>query len=338
MADVALLGVAAVWGVTFSVVKEATTELPTFHYLAIRFALAALVLAALYPRHFRRLKGGTLKAGVVIGTFLFGGYALQTLGLQTTTPSKAGFITGLAVVIVPLLSSLFLRERPSRAAVAGVVLATAGLGLLTLGVGSGGAGAGSAVTGAGAGAAAGADAAMGAAVAGAGATAGPLIQSGELLVVGCALSFTLHIIAVSRFSARHDPVLLAIVQIAVGSVASAVLAWVFEPPVAVSAIPADVWQAIVITGVFATSAAFLVQTTAQRFTTATHTALIFTMEPVFAAAYSYVCLGEPLTLRGVSGGLLVLAGMLAAQVRTARTTIPGKTHHREAEEQARRAG
>lgn len=306
LADLGLLGVAAVWGVTFSVVKEATAELPAFHFLAIRFALAALVLVALNPRRFRLVGrktgaagppgagtsvGAARHAGVVIGAFLFGGYALQTLGLQTTTPSKAGFITGLAVVIVPLISALFWRERLPGTAVAGVVLATAGLGLLTLNG------------------------------AGVGPVHGPLFRAGDLLVLGGALSFALHIIAVGKFSVHHDPVVLAAVQIAATSAASAIMAWVVEPPVAIPAIPNDVWWAIVLTGVFATSVAFLVQTTAQRFTSSTHTALIFTMEPVFAATYSYVFLGEPLTLRGLAGGLLVLAGMLVAQ-RNTRASAP----------------
>lgn len=282
LADLALLGVAAVWGTTFAVVKEATAQLPTFHYLAMRFALAALVLAVLHPRHFGRqaLTGPTLHAGVVIGAFLFGGYALQTLGLQTTTPSEAGFITGLAVVVVPLLSSLFLRERPSRPAVAGVLLATVGLALLTL-------------------------------------NGGLALAAGDLLVLGCALAFALQIIAVGRFSAHHDPVVLATVQIAVTSVASAIMAWVAEPPVV--AISARTWWAIVVTGVLATSVAYLVQTTAQRFTSSTHTALIFTMEPVFAAAFSYVYLGEALTARSIAGGCLVLAGMVVAQRNEVRS-------------------
>ena len=280
LADAALLAVAFVWGTTFTVVKEATAELPTFSYLAIRFALAAVVLILLYPRRFswrsQAFSGRAWKDGAIIGLFLFLGYGFQTLGLQTTTPSKAGFLTGLAVVLVPLLSAVFLRERLAVPALAGVTLATAGLGLLTLNGAAGSA-------------------------------------TGDLLVLGCALAFALHIIAVGRFSAHHDPVVLAFVQIAVTSAASGVAAWLTEPPV--RAISPRAWGAIVLTGVLATSAAFLIQTTAQRFTTSTHTALIFTMEPVFAATFSYLYLGEVLTPRAAFGGLLVLAGMVVAQRR-----------------------
>jgi len=275
-ADVALILVTLIWGSTFVMVKDVVAGFPVYRFLTIRFALATL---ALIPLSARRLISATKRqigAGVLIGLFLFAGYTFQTTGLKYTTASKAGFITGLSVVLVPLLSTLLLRGKPTWQATLGVILSTAGLAVLSLNT----------------------DLSVG---------------KGDLLVLGCAISFALHIVAVSAFAPRVDPLILSTVQIATVAVISGI-ASLLQGEWA-STIQMPVWGAAAFTGILATAVAFGVQNTAQRFTSPTHTALIFTAEPIFAALFGYLLASERLTPRIVSGGALIIAGMIAGEMR-----------------------
>ena len=138
------------------------------------------------------------------------------------------------------------------------------------------------------------------------------MQPGDLLVLGCAVAFALHLLAVGHFAPRQEVLALAFVQIAAAAVFNTLAAlalerWTVEQLVAV--LPAAAF-----TGVFATVAAFYLQTHAQRFTTPTHTALIFSMEPVFAAIFGYLLGGDRLGIQAVVGCGLILTGMLVAQL------------------------
>ncbi|MCX7671289.1 MAG: DMT family transporter [Anaerolineae bacterium] len=286
LADAALLVVTAIWGGTFVMVKDAVAAYPVFSFLAIRFTIAAVaLLPLLYLRRRsrgRRWSGSTNRVafGVAaggIGLALFAGYAFQTAGLHLTTPAKAGFITGLSVVIVPVLALWFGRsgQDAGRAMWLGVGAATAGLALLSL-------------------------------------QEGLIIATGDLLVFCCAISFAVHILLTGRFSPRYDPVWLTFGQVVVVAVCSAIAALAFETR---PALTGPVLFAAAFTGVLATSLAFGVQTVAQRFTNATHTALIFAAEPAFAALFSYLLIGELLGPRQLLGCGLILAGMLLAELR-----------------------
>jgi len=275
-ADVLLLLVALIWGSTFVLVKRAVAQYPVYAFLFLRFALATGVLLVLFGRHLQRLSPSMLLAGVAIGLFLFGGYAFQTVGLQYTSASNAGFITGLSVVIVPMLSTVLLRRMPEPQALLGVVLATVGLALLTMGK--------------------------------------DLRPShGDLIVLGCAFCYALHISAVSRFAPQTDALALTLVQVAVVAVLSGAASLaVGEWP---RAIPAHIFLAAAFTGVLATALAFAIQNAVQARTTATHTALIFTTEPVFAALFGFLLAGESLAAWGWVGCGLILLGMLLAELR-----------------------
>jgi drug/metabolite transporter (DMT)-like permease len=289
VADLALLGVTAIWGLTFVTVKDAVTAFPVLAFLSLRFwmafgllALIAGLRAARRPQ--RAFDAATLRAGALVGLALFAGYAFQTFGLRLTTPAKAGFITGLSVVMVPLFSALLLRRPPERGALAGVALATAGLGLLSL--------------------------------------QGNLsVAAGDLIVLACAVAFALHIIGLGAFSPRMDSLALLTVQIGVVAVLSLAASLLFERPW--PAATPNVWGAALFTGLAATIVAFGVQTVAQRFTTPTHTALIFAMEPVWAGLFSLWLTGERLGPRALAGCGLILTGMLAAELLPAlRTRAP----------------
>ena len=278
-ADLLLMGATLIWGATFVIVQQAVAQLPPMLFLALRFDLATAILVLVtLPRLRRRSTWRTWAAGALIGVFLFAGYAFQTIGLYLQVPAgKAAFITGLSVVLVPLLSTWWLRRPPTRAAWAGVATATVGLTLLSLN--------------------------------------GSLsAQLGDFLVFLCAISFALHVTAVARYSGPHDPVVLTVVQIATAALLYHVGTFLHGDHLPATGITGLVWFALVLTGVLATAAAFLLQNSLQPYTTATHTALIFTTEPVFGALFGWLLAGEVLATRGYIGGALIIAGMLLAEL------------------------
>ncbi len=291
-ADLVLLGITAIWGATFPMVKNATSleagGVPTYWFLAVRFLMAALLLAAVFHRRLRRLPAATWRAGVLLGIFLFAGYAFQTFGLAYTTSAKAAFITGLSVVIVPVLSLVWLRTAPSPAAWLGVLTALAGLAMLSLD--------------------------------------GSLAPSrGDLLVLMGAFGFGLHVAGVSRFGAAHDRYALAVIQLGTAGVLSALLHLADRGTVlpGVAGVlwwggPAHVGTAVIVCGLLATAAAYLLQNLLQPYTTATHTALIFAAEPVWGAVFAYLLAGEVLTPRGYASAALIIAGMLMAELPAGR--------------------
>ena len=274
-AKLMLLTVAFVWGATFVCVKAALGEIAPFTFLAARFWLAFAVLAA--PL-FTRLRRGSIslwRAGGVLGTVLFAAYAFQTIGLRTTTASRAGLITGLFVVLVPLLSALVLRRPLAISAWAAALLAVLGLGLLSLPVDRS-------------------------------------LASGDGLMLLCALMVAFHILLVARLARCYDPLALGTVQIGVVALLSGLAAWLTEPlPIHLS--PAT-WGAILFTALPATALALLLQVVAQRRTPPHQAALLLTLEPVFAALTAFLFLGERLSGRGLVGCGLILAAMLVASV------------------------
>ncbi|MFZ5634444.1 MAG: DMT family transporter [Bacillota bacterium] len=282
-ADLALLGVAFIWGITFVVVKDALADIGPYYFLAFRFTAAFIFLCALYYRQLLKVTGKEIQAGVFIGLFLFGGYAFQTVGLKYTGAASAGFITGLSVVLVPLFVTVYSRRLPSSYLAAGVSSAVTGLALLSL-------------------------------------NQSFTLNYGDLLVFFCAVCFAGHILMVGRFASRLNPVTLTIIQIGTVSAISFLAAFLLETPP--GAITRPVWTALLITSIPATSLAFLIQNKVQKFTSTTHTAIIFTMEPVFAGLGAYVLAGEMLTARQLAGCAMILAGMIIAELKGAAPQPP----------------
>jgi drug/metabolite transporter (DMT)-like permease len=278
-ADLSLLAVAAIWGLTFTAVQRALDDAAPMSFLAARFTLAAAVLALFFPRRVFRINWRVVTVAALLGVWLTAGYALQTVGLLYTTASKSAFITGLSVVLVPILSLAVSRARPRASSLFAVLLAAAGLYLLT------------------------SPGAMG-------------FNPGDLLTLGCAAAFTLHIVTTERAAPRYDPLPLAFWQIATTAIACTALMGIFEAP----RLPLTGWTiaALAITGVFATALAFAVQMWAQRRTSATHVAVIFTAEPVFAALFARLIQHEVLGLAGLLGGALIIMGILVAQLGSRR--------------------
>ena len=286
-ARAALLVATVVWGATFVVVQNALDDLPVFHLLAYRFALGALLLAPLFvqrrPADLRPL----LRDGVLIGLVLFAGYAFQTAGLLWTTPSRSAFLTGLSVLLVPVLGWVIGTARPRPLAVVGAVAAAAGLWVLTRPAGPGAGG----------------------------------FNVGDALTVGCAVSFAGHILLVERAMGRHRVAPLAVVQFAVVAAVSAP-SLLFDPPTRTQ-LTANSVSAVLITGVLATAVAFACQLYAQRRLGAVETSVLLTMEPVVAVLVSIAIGRESLTAGLLAGGSLILVGMLFADVGAPASDTPG---------------
>ena len=269
----ALVAVTAVWGVTFVQVKDAVELYPLFAFLALRFAIGTLTLAVPAAPRLRSLDARGVRWGLVAGLVLACGYAVQTAGLERTTASSTGFITGLFVVLTPLLATIFFGIRLGLATWVGVALAVAGLALLS------------------------------------GLESGEVV--GDLLVLGAALSFAVHIILLERFSPSYDAVAFAGLQMLAAAVSLGAIALAlgqFEVPRGWT-----VWGALVVTGVFASALGFLVQTWAQQRTTATRTALALTMEPVWAGFFGYTLAGDRLGAVGWAGAGLIMAGIVLSE-------------------------
>jgi drug/metabolite transporter (DMT)-like permease len=269
----ALIAVTAVWGVTFVQVKDALEIYPLFAFLAVRFAIASATLAVPAAARVRSLGRGGIGAGALLGLLLAAGYALQTAGLERTTVSSTGFITGLYVVLTPLFGLLLFRTHIGLEVWGGVVLAVVGLAMLT------------------------------------GVKAGSL--SGDLLVLSSTAAQALQIVGVERFATRYDAVALTFVEM----VTSCVLFLAIALALGDLGTPHGwtVWGALLVTGVFASALAYLVQVWAQRRLSAARIALVFSLETVFAGLFGYALSGDRLGALGWGGCGAILAGIVLAE-------------------------
>ena len=274
-----LVLVTVVWGVTFVQIKDALVLYPLFAFLAVRFAIAVLVLVVPAAGRLRSLGRDGLVAGAALGGLLAAGYALQTAGLHRTTVSAAGFVTGMYVVLTPVFAFALFRMRIARAVWLGVGLAVVGLAMLS------------------------------------GVSAGSV--SGDLLVLAGAALYALQIVLMERLAPRYDPLAFTTAEMAaafVGFAVVAVAAGQVEVPHG-----ATVWGALLVTGVFASAFGYLVQAWAQQRTSAARTALVFALEPVFAGIFGYALAGDRLGAVGWAGCAVILCGIAVSEPAAAGT-------------------
>ena len=291
-AHLLLVLITLIWGATFVVIKNALADISPLFFNAVRMSLAAGTLALIFHRDLRRLSSGSLGYGVLIGTLLGIGNELQTSGLKYTMPSKSAFLTGVAVVLVPLFLALFWKRTISRWSTLGVVMAFVGLYLLTV------------------------------------PASGLNLQSmnhGDLLTLSAALVFAFHIIYLGHAAQVHRWRQIAVVQTATAAVLM-ILAVPLAEKVYVLWSPRVIF-AIMITGFLSLALAFSVQAWAQQFTPSTHTALIFSLEPVFAWLTSFLFLGERLGGRAAIGALLILAGVVISEEKGAAESMAVAPDH-----------
>jgi drug/metabolite transporter (DMT)-like permease len=289
-ADFALGFSALIWGVSFVIVKDALADASVFVFIAVRFALAAILMALAFRRSLRGLTLRSVWAGAQIGFFMFGGFAFQTAGLKYTTPSKAAFITGSGVILVPVLLAISGRRRITGWICAGALAAFVGLYLLTVppeGLG--------------------------------------VLNRGDLLVLACALMFAFHIIFIGEYVVRYSVGALSFLQVAT----TAILAIVFIP-----VLSALGWEAprfvlterltfaILATAIGATVICFWLQTWAQQYASPSHTAILVSLEPIFAAITSWLVAHEHLGIRMLAGAALIFAGILLAELKGPEPVSP----------------
>lgn len=290
LVDFSLIAVAFIWGTTFILVKRALSDVSTLLFLTLRFTAATFVLALLFRKQFRSPHlAKSVGPGLLAGFCLFSGYVLQTFGLKYTSASKTGFITGLYIPLVPLLGGLVYKKIPQLSELCGVAAAFIGMALMTI------------------------------------QTDLRDINRGDLLVAGCAVAYAFHILVLGRFAGSANLSVMIVTQIATGMCLGAGVFWWTEPVRLHWS--ANLWIALVVTSLFATALAFSVQTWAQRFSSPTRTALIFSLEPVFAWATSYVLAGEVLSGRGMAGAGLILAGILLVEVKPRNPGTTEKQQH-----------
>jgi drug/metabolite transporter (DMT)-like permease len=275
LAELSLVAIAAIWGLTFVMVQDAVAVLPVMTFLAYRFCAAALLVGIVFRKDLARLEKSGWRAGAGIGVWLTAGYVFQTLGLERTSAANAGFITGMFVVLTPLFAAIFLKERAGTLAWIAAVVSTFGLFLLS-GGGDGGR------------------------------------LAGDALVFGCACSFSFHILATGRAVREYAAGALLTVQLGLCGLVCLVVAGAQGDLVVPST--GQVWSALLVTAVFASALGFFVQTYAQQHAPPARTALILASEPAFAGLFAYLLADERLDAAGWLGAGLILVAIVSVEL------------------------
>lgn len=277
-ADLLLLSVAIAWGVTFLMVQDAISTTPVYSFLFFRFALASLLMFFIAYKYLNFINTKTVIYGVILGVFLFSAFATQTFGLAYTQSSIVAFITGLNVICVPFLAYFIFKEKIRKNVLLGSFIAVFGLYLLTM--------------------------------------SGTLtFEKGEFLTLICAFLFALQIIFTGKFSKEVNVFLLVLFQLITVAILSLIFSLLLEEKTFDISYNYPFCKAVIITALFATVYAFLIQTYMQQFTTATKTAIIFAMEPVSAAFFAYLTVNELLTFTQVLGAILIVFATIIAELQ-----------------------
>jgi len=277
--EITLVVVVAIWGISFVFTKNALQAVGPFAYNTIRMTLGAATLAVLIGRDWRRINRSYTWPALVTGIVLFLSYATQSYGQQFTTASKAGFLTGTSVIYVPLFSTLLLRRVPGWTTVAGVILAFIGLYLLSF----------------------------------AGGLGDLMLTPGDIWVAVSGVGWAFYIITLSNYSPRVDVMAYAALHVLVSALLSGVC-WLLFEPLVVPVNSSAFWIGVISTGFFIIGLGTSVQTWVTRMISPTRVALIAALEPVFAAGAAW-WVGETITLRIISGGVFIVAGMVVAELR-----------------------
>jgi drug/metabolite transporter (DMT)-like permease len=295
LAHLLLLAVVFVWGATFVLVKDALRDVSPLLFNLLRMTLAFIALAIVNHRQLRHISRKALISGLVVGLFLAAGYQFQTAGLALTTPAKSAFITGMVVVFVPLFTIVPAfrsanTPAPRWATAIGALLAFSGLLLLTTPTGT------------------------------SWHTLFASMGLGDVLTLACAIAFAGHLISLSHTSSQVPTGQLATLQIGVAAALMAITLPLGGRP-HLAATP-RLLIALAVTSLLATAAAFTIQSWAQQHLPATHTAILITLEPVFACITSFLILHERLSQRSLCGAALILAGIASIELLATASPLP----------------
>lgn len=276
-ADLAILGLSFIWGATFSIVKNALTDVSPFVFNAIRFIIASILFWILFRRNFGKFENQVVKAGLITGFFMAIGFSFQTAGLYYTTASKSAFITGFCVILVPLFTVILEKVIPKINVISGALVALCGLWLLTVPEGW------------------------------------DKLNFGDILTSFCAVFFAIHLICIEIFTKKYNYIILAFFQLITTALINFISIPIFETPRLV--LTMNAFWSIIITSVICSTLAIYILNRYQRYTTAVHASIIFTMEPVFAYIIAYLFYGEKLGATGTIGAGLILFGMILSEIK-----------------------
>ncbi|WP_307256516.1 DMT family transporter [Oikeobacillus pervagus] len=273
-ANLMMLMVTMLWGSSYIFMKMGLHSIEGFNLVALRFLIASFLAGAIFYKRFKHLDVKTMKHGFLLGLLLFSAMSVVTIGIEFTSISNAGFLFSLTVVFVPLLLAIFFRKKPEQKVIWGVGLAIVGIALLTL-------------------------------------NTELKINSGDFLIILGALFYAIHIIVTDKVAKHSDAIILGVLQLGVAGTFGLVFSLLFEHPHFPNT--TESWIAILALSILCSAVGFIGQTMAQKHTTPTHTGLIFSLEPVFAALFAFIFMGEVLSARGYLGALLVLLGVFTAK-------------------------
>ncbi len=274
-ADLGLMSITVFWGSTFIISKNILTDIPVELYLAIRFTVAAVLLNLIIIKKYKSVYKDVVRDGIILGTMLFFTFYFQMWGIQHTSASNAGFITGLSVILVPIIGLILLHSKPAINVSIAIIVALIGLLLLT--------------------------------------GANPMDwNKGDYLVLICTIFVAAHILYTGRVAAKHNIYILTGIQLLILAVLSIVI--LLASKTNWQGLYLSHWGGLLYLAVFATVYTYLMQTSMQRFTTSTRTALIFALEPVFAALFAMAFSMERLNTLEWTGGLLIVMSMILAEI------------------------
>ncbi|MEW4428910.1 DMT family transporter [Paenibacillus pabuli] len=276
-ADLQMLLATVIWGSSYLFMKSGLESMQELNLVAFRFSIAFIAAAVIFHRRLFRMDLKTLGAGTIMGTALFAAFVLITYGVQRTTTSQAGFLISLAVIFVPILSTILHRRMPDTRLMISIIVAVAGLGLLTL-------------------------------------QHELSLHTGDILCILAALTYAIYIMIAGRYIPKHDPLTLGTIQLGVAALWGIGATFLFETPRLPDS--PESWVAILGLGVLCSGIGYILQTLAQRHASPTRTSLIFSLEPLFAAAFAFSFQGETLTPQGYTGAALMLLGVLITEIKT----------------------
>ena len=277
LADIGLFVTAFVWGSGFVAVKNALASISPMSIMVYRFGLAWLFTMLIFHKKIKEFNRSDLKAGLIIGVFLFLGFATQTIGLQYTLAGKQAFLTGTNVVIVPFVFWLVKKEKTDIFNLCAAILMLLGIGLLTLNNGLAG------------------------------------LNKGDLLTLLCAVFFACHIVSIGILVKDHDPIILTMIQFGVTCLLSLICMLFFEDFNLL--IPRDGLFEIVFLACFSTFLAFLLQNTCQKYTNPSHAAIILSQESFIGSVMSVIFLGDLFTTKMILGCLIIFIAVITAETK-----------------------
>ncbi|WP_332651293.1 DMT family transporter [Lysinibacillus sp. 54212] len=274
-ANILMVIVTMFWGLSYTFMVMGLEALETYNIVLFRCAMAFIVASLIFYKKMKNVQTKTLLYSAIQGFLLFIVFSLSLFGLETTSVSNAGFILSLTVVLVPIFISIMDRKLPSRAVTFAVISTMVGISILTI-------------------------------------KESLSFQPGDLLVAIAAVAYSIYLILNSTFTKSVESISYGVFQLGFAAIFAFVLCLMFETPSFPTT--SNGWLAIIGLGLICTAFCFIAQTVAQQYTTPTHTGLIFSIEPIFAAIFAMIFLGEAITARLVLGGGFILLGNLVAQI------------------------